>query len=1587
MLTACPTGANSVAGSSSIAACTCPLSYILNGTTSCRPCRAGFACASQTSEVQCLAGHFADPQPNPTACATCVGSTYSLDGATACTPCPADASALAPAAASQCTCAEGLYRNSSRVCAPCLAGSQCAGGVLTACPAGSSSAAGAVACTPCALGTYAAAAGVAACAACPGGALILQTVVGTEVNAIENRASVAATTDMMYLRRQPLTASQGSNITRWSFYATAAGCSVTPLIFEAAIDPAVFELAVTFYRVQKGTRRVTTRAGPHTFDFLDGGNFLVRAPDGSTTIKQMQFFGWAFDGAACIPYTEQGTDVTTHEYVVPFTNYTDARFVYARLATPYSPPQFWSVQLTYAHDSIVPATLATGASSIAQCACPSTTRKISDGTCQGLCPAGSYMVNEQDASCTPCPRGSACVMSARTPCPAGTSSLAGSSECLPCAGPGTHTPVALNLCGLLACSAAVPARLNTSEWFGLGHITTGLGGVDLVPSTAAWFPGESVVGLVLNSASDRPVALLQRGFDATPGHPIALQFRYVCTGAGCGQLEAFQVQWLDGGATAYTTVFSDPAVPTTDWVQDSTQFFTPTTSRVTIRIVAKLVPLSAIVWLATPEVVSLGQWAFTDISKLQLLETTTIAVPHSDAYSSQVESSTMLLRSSANLSVAVPTGVYPAGLSYYASVWAKRGGSAAATLRLQLGGAQTWTLTSAWQQLFFTTSVLDSVLVITSAGDAIISSPSVSLRSLTIGCQECLADHWCSEQHIFSCPANSQAAVGTGRLQSDCYCNPGYYGNTNAAVGWTPCSPCDTNFFCTGGNHLERCANGTKSGVGATACYPCPEGEYCFNGTVGTCPTNSRSRISADEVSDCTCVDGYYGTAPDCLRCEPGHFCANGTRHACTGNATSTPGAPSAAYCFCDRGYSGRENAACEPCAEGSFCWVGVSNPCASNMWSPARSSFASNCTCTYGYHRLAPGATCLACGSGTYKPNLGDTGCVQCDVGRFSMASGATSAATCALCDAGTFSDATGQYQCRDCAAGYYTPGLGSTGCATCWAGAYSPAGAAQCTACPAGSMSTVVAAPSSAVCLACPIGSWSPGNGSACNLCGGCAYWSYPRTLFFYSIAAANVYSKSDLTSSRLLRYGGRVIMSHFQSIMYLDLTTGATSALAIESGSYQGVYRSMAASADGSSVYLVRGDYVYRVNMQQLGWDQAYTVTLPTCVVEAPDGVWIAHAPGLIRYPIGDSRPSDATIPMANAHSICLSDAYPTVLFVTGTFGLKTVTKATGAATLLLASTGAGFTVCKFTPDSRFIIVSERGAGATPSRSMAYSLLDGRTTRISSDSEITGIIVDGANLVLAAEHLGVSNITHTFRDSANCGPGKYSRGSGLQLESDCSVCPAGSLCPGGPNKTECAAGLCIIVFFGFFIFLAFSQRFHTSVAKPHLFESNVITLNRLTHPPQAPTPWRPAAASRRSAWRAPPGSTARAGPTSSRAPTGRTPSRPGSPPAETARCAPPGTSARTRPRRSTAPTTPTRPRAPRTSSRARATPGTGAGSSRSSTATWCSPSTSPPGRPASRSSTSAPSPWPRASTPATSTCRPSRSSSRRRARAGGS
>jgi hypothetical protein len=292
---------------------------------------------------------------------------------------------------------------------------------------------------------------------------------------------------------------------------------------------------------QVGTTRTTTAAGLQTFKFSESNPYYVRTavPTGTQYLNEYEFFAWRFTGAACIPYDL--ADVNTHYYSMEFPVTDPAQQSYIYLGNTFSAPHFWSVQITFEHRAMVPSTISTGTSSVYDCLCPSDSRQLSDGNCQGLCENGKYMVHETDQTCTTCLQGSQCASSIISACASGFSSLPGSSTCSPCPGPGTHTNIALQMCGLLTtCTEATPIRLGTSAWFGLGRIQAGIGGMDSFPSTP-WFPGTPVVGLILNSAVDRPYALLQRTLAVTSGVPIAFQFRYMCSGISCDT--SFKVQW------------------------------------------------------------------------------------------------------------------------------------------------------------------------------------------------------------------------------------------------------------------------------------------------------------------------------------------------------------------------------------------------------------------------------------------------------------------------------------------------------------------------------------------------------------------------------------------------------------------------------------------------------------------------------------------------------------------------------------------------------------------------------------------------------------------------------------------------------------------------------------------------------------------------------------------------------------------------------------------------------------------------------------------------------------------------------------
>ena len=1325
----------------------------------------------------CPDGQYALPDDS---CVDCLENSYCQGGVSI--ACPNNStSAAASQSVLQCNCDDGFYRDALYQCPICPGGFHCSGNLKTACAAGSYSGDGQGLCTLCDIGTYEPVTGASQCQTCPAGVEVYQTATGTEFDAVTSRANVDPVANKLYIFRNYLTVSQGHNLTKWSFYATKAGCAVTPAIFRADANGGNLDGNIWFTLHQAGTKRVTIASGAQTFDFIQGDSYAVRNAvpvPGEPYVNSYEFFGWIFDGDVCIPY-DYGDPQTTNFFVMPF-DYDSQVNSYFKDGNVYSQTQYWSIQITYQWGNMIPSTAGTGSSAISQCRCPSGYRQISDGSCQAFCPDGKYMVHETDSVCTTCVQGHYCSQSVMTSCPTGQSAPPGSAVCFPCPGPGTHTDIALNLCGLLTCPSGVPQRLGTSNWFGLGQVVSTVGGAGGAPSTP-WFSGSRVIGLLLNSASDRPYAMAQRGIDVTPNSPIAFQFRVVCTGASCAA--AFNVQW-SANSVDYTPIFTASSVNTGSWIQTSTQFITPNSTHITLRFSAQMVPLSSIVWISAVEVVTPGQWTYDDISRVRLMNTVNIQVPHATYYSELVEESTLQLAAAQFSEVISPGLVYTGGYDYVASVWAI--GSANLTIQTANGASQTFAVTSpsVWQQLVFTSTAVPTTFTLQSDGVVTVSGLSLTLRSAIIGCQTCLSKYWCRNQHIYACPEHSHSDPGS-TLQSDCWCDPGYYGLVGYPTGWTPCSICDVNHYCLGGNQLEVCPNGTKSGAGVTVCTPCAENEICHGGQVGSCPVHSHSLSGSDGIEDCICDDGYFGIAPNCQRCQPGSYCQNGSAVACTPHATSSIGSPVPESCYCDRGYYGVANAPCTACEEGSWCWTGIKNDCPANMWSPVTSSYASNCTCEYGYQRSGE-ASCIPCGTGTYKPSRGENVCTQCPAGTSSSATGATSSATCSLCDVGKFTDVPGQFQCQNCAAGYYQPYLGTTGCIACWAGAYSLSGAPHCTPCSAGSMSSVVAAPSSAVCSACPVGSWSPGNASSCNICGACSFWNYPRTQFFYVLSLTHILSNPQAISGRFVKYNNRYIMSDFKTLQYVDIATGAyQEVVTLQAPWVGGTYASLAPSALGNFVYVVQGSYVYRVDMDMGSWDTVYPSSLATCVLEDSLLVWIAQADG-IRALDPVSTAMAKTFPIIGSSYICTHTTYPDHLFVAGTFGLKKVSKATGAATLLDSSQGP-YTHCKFTPDGNFIILAQ----TTAKQAWSYSLFDNRMTKILNNAIVTDVVTDATGMTFAVQDVGVSRVGYDIKDSFTCSPGKFSSYSGLQLESQCTVCPAGSLCPGGANITQCAPG----------------------------------------------------------------------------------------------------------------------------------------------------------------------------------------------------
>ena len=1409
-ITNCSNNALSLPGQFEAAGCNlCPSGYMQNSPTtspiSCRPCSLGYACPDRLTEIKCVAGTYAPPYA--TACITCTGNSYSLNASSACTPCSEHATAPNGSTSQQaCLCSNGYYMDYYRVCQLCPRGMYCVQNTQTVCAVGTHSDYGQSVCIPCIAGTYQDGVASSACKSCPGGVLIQQTTTGSDLQTlgVQSRSLVDQTNDMIYVQgaQNYLLHAQGGNITTWSFYAATAGCVVTPVLLGGSFASPTD--TYTFAIMHIGTTRTATTTGQHTFPFSDNGtlfNVPVADPLASPPDQKVTYFGWFFTGAACIPHDLAPGGVSTPTYVWswPYIPGSTSQFIWPSTSYP-GTATFWSVSVASSKTHIVEASSA-GSDSIFDCSCPDGTWQISNGACQATCPNGQYMTSASATVCSQCAQGSYCVNSIRTSCPPNNSSLPGSTACSNCVNPGQHTNIQLYTCGLLtACIRNTPVTVDSNGWKGLGTILAGVGSVNGTAATP-WSPGSPVIGLQLNPASDRPYALIMNdvNLNAVIDSFIAVQFYYRCTGVACPDWLAVDFSQDEGVNFVQVLNITNFGSSVNSWVQIATGFFQVVTLVPTrLRIYTQMALRSCTLWIGNVQIVNLGNWKYDSINGVQLLTTETVDVPRfpgQGAYKQPVTATNLLLRSDrVYLDLTSVSSLLYTPYSYVASIWASGVGSI--TLQTSTGDSRTWTVSNTVTQYSFTTAQysVPTIFSVNVTGNITIKGPSLTLASSVVGCQSCLANYSCPSPTPVACTANSWSPVGSNS-STQCVCNPGYWGlpGTYDINGHADsCKPCPVGHYCPGGANYVVCPNGTITlSLGQVTCQSCSASDYCAFGSMHGCPPNSMSPPDSWDVTQCVCNPGFYGVAPNCMVCEQGFYCINGAKTACTDHAISPPMSSTTTACYCSAGYYGVENTPCTPCVEKTYCRLGLVHNCPINMWSPNVSSLLADCICDYGYYTVL--ATCSACSAGTYKTSRGPGTCSPCGTGQYSSSRGASSNSVCVGCSPGTYGITSGQYQCQACAAGMYASGLSSSGCTQCWAGAYSTMGASICSLCTAGTYSDAVAAVSIATCHTCPIGAWALTNSSTCTMCGACPYWRYPPAVHFYagSLASVSAAPTQEHYGFAFDPIDGSIFMARGISIYKINLHTGGlSSALTIQGpdvGNWW--YESISSSILGNYLYAIKNQKTFRVDLSMGGvYDIVYPSNAPTCVVEDSTQprvvLWIVQATTIRRVdPIAAIDLNDYAI--SGAHHVCPNAQEPNTLYVTGSFGLKSLDKTTGVFTTL--KTGVAYTVCKVTPDGHFVVMAQ----TSPKLVVVYSLFDNTITNIVGNAAVSGLYADSTNIVLGVDLTGVVNVSYTYADSRDCPEGSFTENGGNSGPQQCTTCPYGNLCPGGNNVSSCARG----------------------------------------------------------------------------------------------------------------------------------------------------------------------------------------------------
>ena len=364
----------------------------------------------------------------------------------------------------------------------------------------------------------------------------------------------------------------------------------------------------------------------------------------------------------------------------------------------------------------------------------------------------------------------------------------------------------------------------------------------------------------------------------------------------------------------------------------------------------------------------------------------------------------------------------------------------------------------------------------------------------TMGCTDCAGGKYLTitgGSACVSCPASTPSSQGGSSSAAACarHCPAGTWGTWDGIGACTACptgkssphgisSVTGCTWLCPAGQSGENgvectlCGAGKfKSSDGSQPCTLCFGGSY--SATVGA--VSYATCLACDPTSSWNMETAAWPLGMYWINSVP--YDGSGVAIS-TGNVFPTSGGTKISDCVCGAGhYKATETAGawgmpCTLCPVGKYktSWVFECPSCRDKCLDCPVGKYqnyegSDQCfSCNSGYGTCSTASvtcvalktcaagwtgadsycdTCAACAAGTFKAVIGSGSCGTCGVGTVSAAG----ASACAACPAGKFANSESS-ACAACAAGTWS-GTGASACTACGSGASSPAGSTASAAC----------------------------------------------------------------------------------------------------------------------------------------------------------------------------------------------------------------------------------------------------------------------------------------------------------------------------------------------------------------------------------------------------------------------------------------------------------------------------------------------------------------------------------------------------------